>query len=232
VGFRTPHSARAYIHAAALFICQDYKIRCQRRARAHKIALLDETREIDLCSRMAAFFGPVAHLAAQGSKDVDLIVTGPTIRAEVKYFNSAQQFSGPISRDWTWLLSTANTNDEFDRRVWAVFWPSSELFRFTQCLSVPKSHGNNYSHSDYAPFLPFAEPEMPENGVNQRLRFRKPPRTSLIVIGGKKVRVDVVGFHSDPLWCAVYSRVVGESGIKKENHFTADDNAIQLGPPA
>jgi len=212
-----------------MFVCQDYKIRCQRRARNDKIAILTDTREIDLCSRLASFFGPVAHLAAQGTDDIDLVIDAPTIRAEVKYFKPTRAFSGQITHDWEWLLATSNTNKEFKKRVWAVFWPSADLFTFPGCLTVTKGHGTQFSPKDFAPFLPYAEAEMPKNGNNQRLRFKKPPQKSLITIpGGKRVRVDIVGFHGDPLWCAIYSRVVGASGIPLEHQFPVNDTPIQL----
>jgi hypothetical protein len=235
VGYKTPHTAREFLLAGALFICHDYKIRCQRRSVALKKELLRQTREIDLCARLAGFFGPTAQIAAQGmtgKKKVDLVVNGPTIRAEVKYFKDAQSFDGKIKRDWEWMLATANTNKEFDKRCWVVFWPSAaaDMFTFTNCLSVPKSHGAQYACSDYAPFIPFVEPFLPPNGNLQHLRFRVPPRESLIKIpGGKKVRVDIVGDTTDPLWCSIYSRMPpGETHITEANQYTASPEPILL----
>jgi len=235
MSYTTPHSAREFLFAGALFICHDYKLRCQRRAVKHKKELMRGTREIDLCAKLGVFFGPTAQIAAQGMRGndaIDLAVSGPTIRAEVKYFNDQQSFSGKLARDWDWLLSTSNANQEFSRRAWVVFWPSSAngMFTFTNCLSVPKSHGTQYSHKDYPPFLPYAEPEMPANGVNQRLTFRTPPRKSLIKFThGKKVRVDIVGEITDPLWCAIYTRLPpGETNIPLTAQFDTDDAPIVL----
>ena len=229
MAYSTPHDARTYLFGVALFICHDFKLQCMRRSKKAKKDLLSETREIDLCARMASFFGPSAHLAAQGTDNVDLQIDGPTIRTEVKYFKKAQQFVGKLRKDWDRPLAISNTNSEFSKRAWVVFWPSTKSFTFTNCLSVPKSHGAQYSYADYAPFLPYAEPELPPHGNNQRLKFRAPPRSSLVVIpGGKKVRVDIVGRISDPLWCAIYTRVVGATGIPQADHFRTDDAPIQL----
>jgi hypothetical protein len=213
MSYTTPHSVHEYLSAACLAINHDYIIRCQRRSIADKKALLTEAREIDLCARLGSFFGPVAHLAAQGQVGpnvIDLQITAPTIRAEVKYFRPPARAWDQLTHDWDWLLATSNNGEEFRKRAWVVFWPStsSGMFTFTNCLSVPKSHGTQYSSQDFAPFTPYAEPEMPPNGVNQRLRFRVPSRVSVIDMpDGKAVRVDIVGACTHPLWAAVYTRL-------------------------
>jgi hypothetical protein len=212
MGYSTPHEAREYFAAAALFICHDYVIRCQRRQTKDKKLLLKSAAEIDLCARLAAPFGPTTSLAAQGklqSNSIDLIVSAPRLRAEVKYFRPPARNWSQVKKDWTWLLSCTSAGGEFKKRAWVVFWPSVELYAFTNCLSVPKTHGTQYSLLDFAPFAAYAEPEVPANGTNQRLRFKQPERTSILSLpGGKAVRVEVVGNISDPLWCAVYSRCV------------------------
>jgi len=214
MAYSTPHDVRDFLIAASLRINHDFVIRCQRRAVADKKQILESVREIDLCAQLADFFGPVAHLAAQSptAGAIDLEVDGPTIRAEVKYFRPpARNFSDRIKRDWDWLLSTTNNGKEFDKRAWVVFWPSVsvDMFSFTNCLSVPRSHGAQYSLADYAPFVSYAEPEMPAKGVNQRLKFKdEVPSSHLIFVpDGKRVRCDIVGSPNHALWCAVYTRV-------------------------
>lgn len=242
MAYITPHDVREYLFAATLRICHDYIIRCQRRSVAQKKELLKSTLEIDLCGRLADFFGPVAHLAAQGADPgnaIDLKIDAPIIRAEVKYFRSpSRAWTGKLKRDWTWLLNTANNGDEFRKRAWVVFWPSasSDMFTFTNCLSVPKSHGASYSLEDFAPFVPYAEPEIPANGENQRLKFRaEPPQSALIFMPhGKRVRCDVVGSHHHPLWCAIYTRVApGDvAGLAALPRFHINNDPIVLPPPA
>lgn len=211
MAYSTPHHAREFLLAASLAVVHDFTLRCQRRSVADKKALLASTREIDLCSRLASFFGPVAHLAAQGTNDIDLVVAGPTIRAEVKYFRPPARQWASLRDDWDWLLAVPNANDEFRKRAWVVFWPSvaSGMYTFTNCLSVTRSHGPQFSLDDFAPFAPYAEPEMPANGQNQRLRFKEPDRLAILQIpNGKRVRVDIVGSHTSPLWCAIYTRTL------------------------
>lgn len=55
-------------------------------------------------------------------------------------------------------------------------------------------------------------------------------RVSIVKIpGGKKVRVDIVGDITDPLWCAVYTRMPpGATHIPAADQFDADDVPIVL----
>ena len=166
---------------------------------------------------MSSFFGSAGHLAAQGTTDVDLIVKGPTIRAEVKFLappssNWLGVGSAGVKADWDWLLDCANNGDEFRKRAWVVFWPSTSLHKFTQCLTVSRGAGTQFSLLDFAPFAPYAEPEMPANGINQRLIFKTPSKLSLLALpGGKRVRVDIVGGTRAPVWAAVYTRTVPDA---------------------
>jgi hypothetical protein len=236
MAYSTPHDVRDYLIAASLCINHDFVIRCQRRSVAQKKQLLESVREIDLYARLAEFIGPVAHLAAQSAAPgaIDLEVDGPTIRAEVKYFRPpARNFSDNIKRDWDWLLNTSNNGNEFNKRTWVVFWPSAsaDMFSFTNCLSVPRSHGAQYSLADFAPFVSYAEPEMPPHGVNQRLRFKSDvPASHLIFVpDGKRVRCDVVGSPHHALWCAVYTLApadVQALGALPRTHI--DDAPIQI----
>lgn len=214
MSYSSPHHVRDFLFASCLQIVHDYQIRCQRRTEKDKKAILAGVREIDLCARLSSFFGPVANLAAQGTDDVDLIVKGPTIRAEVKYLAPPAiswlgvNNSGVIA-DWNWLLNCANVGDEFKKRAWIVFWPSISLYKFTHCLSVTRSHGAQFANCDFAPFTPYVEPEMPPHGANQRLKFKIPNTLSILALpGGKRVRVDIVGGVHAPIWAAIYTRTL------------------------
>jgi hypothetical protein len=207
MAYRTPHAPREYISSSCLAVCHSFVIRCQRRSAQHKGELLRRTREIDLCAGISSFFGPVAKLAAQGTNDIDLIIGGPTIAAEVKYFRPPAKNWTNIRDDWDWLVDV-NAANEVRRRIWIAFWPSTEMFKFTNCLSVAKGHVHQYSLLDFAPFVPYAEPARPGKATNQFLKFKTPSRKSVLYLpGGRKVQVDIVGDTVHPLWCAVYSRV-------------------------
>lgn len=220
MAYSAPHAVREYLAAACLGISHQYVVHCQRRTSGDKRRILLDLREIDLCALIARFFGASGHLAAQGvaaENAADIEVDGPTIRAEVKYFRPSGTSKGQtqarawgqLDGDWKWLLSATNNGGEFGKRAWVVFWPSISIFRFTHCLSVPKSHGAQYCRADFAPFVPYAVPELPANGVNQRLVFRaEPDRTSVIQIpNGKRVRCDLIGYAEHPIWAAVYTRI-------------------------
>lgn len=211
MAYHSPHHAREFLVAASLAVVHDYALRCQRRTVSDKKELLANTREIDLCSRLASFFGPVAHLAAQGTRDIDLVVAGPTIRAEIKYFRPPAGQWVSLRKDWDWLLDVPSANDEFRKRAWVVFWPSAsaKMYKFTNCISVTRSHGNQFSLEDFAPFAPYTEPVLPLNGEKQRLRFKEPDRLTILQMPhGKRVRVDIVGAQTGPLWCAIYTRTL------------------------
>jgi hypothetical protein len=230
MGYTSPHPARDYLIGASLFINHDYIVRTQFRTDTQKKALVRSTREIDLCARLASFFGPTAHLAAQGTNAIDLVVRGPTIRAEVKYVRPKASAWAEVVKDWNWLLSANNVGEEFKKRAWVVFFPSIDLYRLTECISVPKNQGTQYSLEDYAPFTPFAEPEMPPNGSNQRLRYKTPNRTSIIFVpGGRRVRVDIVGTIQDPIWCAIYTRVTpNESSFLSSQEIRISTSPITI----
>ncbi|MGH7983511.1 MAG: hypothetical protein ACREFF_10275 [Candidatus Udaeobacter sp.] len=215
MSYSTSHEIHEYLKAASLAVCHEYKLLCQRRSEEAKRQILLETREIDLCMRIARYFGASAHLAAQGTNDIDIIVDGPTIRAEVKYFPSpARAWSEQVNRkDWDWLLATSNTNREFNKRVWIAFFPSTAFRKFTSCVSVTRGHNDRFSLLDFAPFAPFVEPELPPHGVNQRLRYKPVAqilRMSTIQLpGGKRVLARIVGDFTHPLWSVVYTRIAG-----------------------
>lgn len=170
---------------------------------------MEQTREIDLCAKLANFFGPNGYLAAQGTNQIDLKIKGPTLQAEVKYFRPPAKQWTAINDDWNWLINIENTNNNFNKNAWLVFFPSISLYSFPNCLSVTRSNGTRFSLNDYAPFAPFVIPENTKNGVNEKLRWSKTPdQVSIIALyGGKKIRVDIVGSNSHPVWCAIYSRL-------------------------
>jgi hypothetical protein len=83
---------------------------------------------------------------------------------------------------------------------------------------------------DFAPFSPYAEPELPANGANQRLKFKTPPRASLLSMPqGKRVRVDIIGARTDPLWCCIYTRVTpDEATTGGLSPIQITNNAIEI----
>jgi hypothetical protein len=211
MAYTTPHHVREYLKAACLGVCHEYVFRCLGKTQAWKRQLIEKTTEVDLQARVGAFFGAAALLSAQGRSIRDLIVEAPTIRAEVKFFRPPAQAWANLQGDWEWLLSVTNNGREFRKRAWVVFWPGKPVAKFTSCLAVTKSQGNNFALADYAPFSPYVEPVMPQNGVNQRLAFKSdnqiPRWTLLRLANGKRVLVEIVGSVNHPVWCAIYSRL-------------------------
>ncbi|MEQ1503196.1 MAG: hypothetical protein ABMB14_13245 [Myxococcota bacterium] len=221
MGYTSPHDGREYLVAACLQVNHDHVIRCQARSNKWKKAYLGSTREIDLCAGVKESFGPSAHLGAQSSKSlVDLDIRGPTIKAEVKYLRGRHAWTSivkgnekGIKKDWTWLLGGTNTNDEFLKRAWIVFWPAISLFSFNECMSITRAHGTRYDLADIAPFIPITVRSINPTSGNQELAFvTSPSRVSLLVVGGKRVRVDLVGGVGHPVWCAIYTRVTSAQG--------------------
>jgi len=200
-----------YLLGACLRVNHDYCVRCQRRSEKDRRAILKSTKEIDLCAMLAAYFGSTCHLAAQSrSPEKDLVNDAPKFRVEVKYIHPERTSWLEVKADWDWLLATSNNGDEFRKRALVLFWPSISLYRFTNCLSVQRSKGVNYSDMDYAPFAPYVEIEQPPHGVNQRLKFKKPDQQlgiGLQLPGGKRVRVDIAGRTTHPIWTAIYTRL-------------------------
>lgn len=216
----SPHRAADYIAAASLRVIHEFSSRARYRSVNWQKNELTRLREIDICAGLAQFFGPSSRLAAQGiggPDGIDLVVRGPTIRCEVKYFRPrARQWAGQITRDWEWLLGAQNVGHEFRKRCWVVFWPSTRLFNFTQCLGIPlQDSSRQYAPADYLPFLPYAEPVVGPYAVNERLQFRVPDlgaRRECVIrmFGGRCVRLRVVGDFTFPLWAVVYERIVGD----------------------
>jgi hypothetical protein len=241
MAYVTPHPLIDYLSAATLRINHEYVLHCQRRSDAQKRKIVLDLREIDLCARISDYFGRVGHLAAQGvhnTQAADIEISGPTIRCEVKYFRPSVRTKslnpknwGQLQRDWHWLLGPTNTGGEFNKRAWVVFWPTTSLYKFTTCLTVTRSHGTRFSVDDFAPFCPYVEPEYPKNGVNQRLTFKpKPFRESLIDLGnGKRVRCNLIGATTNPIWAAIYTRVTPSQAQSMScNTVTVNGDAIDI----
>lgn len=234
MSYTSPHDVREFLFASCLQIVHDFQIRSQRRTDADKRKILGAIREIDLCASLSSFFGPTGHLAAQGTNDVDLIVSGPTIRTEVKFLappasNWLTPGSAGVKADWDWLLACANVGDEFKKRAWVIFWPSTHLCKFTQCLTVSRSMGTQFSLQDFAPFAPYAEPEMPPKGEKQRLKFKTPPKLSVLELpGGKRVRVDIVGDSKALIWAAIYTRTVLNASPEENACSPIQINALPI----
>lgn len=230
MSYSTTHEVHEYLKGACLSVCHEYVLRCQHRTERHKREILIKTREIDLCAQIAAYFGSAAHLAAQGTNDKDIIVDGPTIRAEVKYFPSPARAWNDLHGDWDWLLATSSANKEFSKRAWVVFFPSILLRTFPSCVSISRSHNDRFSSLDFAPFAPFVEPEMPPHGVNQRLRYKtveQIPRVSVIQLpGGKRVLAQTAGDFTHPLWAMIYTRVPAVPAAVAPPTIAITDNAL------
>ena len=179
---------------------------------------------------MVPFFGATAHLAAQGTHDIDFIVYGPTIRAEVKYFPSPARAWANNRDDWDDLLAINNVGNEFAKRAWILFLPSISFRRFANCVSVPKSHGTRFSSRDFAPFSPFVDAVMPVQGINQQLRYKpvgQVPRNSIIQMpGGRRVLAQLVGSLTHPLWAVIYTRVVGIPQAPQPVVIPINDDAV------
>ncbi len=242
MAYSTPHPLIDYLSAATLRVNHEYVLHCQRRSEADKRKLILDAREIDLCARTSDFFGRVGRLAAQGvrnTQSADIEILGPTIRCEVKYFRPSRGTKnnliprnwGQLRRDWDWLLAPTNNGGEFNKRAWIVFWPSTSLYKFTTCITVTRSHGARFAISDFAPFCPYVKPENPATGVNQRIGFKSDPlRLSLIDLGnGKRVRCDLIGATTNPVWAAIYTRVTpGQAQGMACTTIAINDDPVQI----
>lgn len=232
MAYTTEHHAREWLGAAALMVCHDYNLRCQYLPTQYKQQLLSEAFEIDLHARLASFFGPAATIAANGQEELDVVVSAPTLNAEVKYLMAKRNgYKDQIAdKDWAWLLGYTSANSNFERNAWVVFLPSVDLYSVTECISVPKGHGQQYSLQDFAPLCPFVEPCKYASSESHKLVWRSSiERLQAIVLpGGKAVRVDLIGSPNDYLWAMVYTRIVGEEGrtLPGVKVWDVDDTAI------
>ena len=234
MAYTTPHHAREWFFAASLQVCHEYAVRAQYRPKDQIKAFLEESKEIDLHWRLAAFFGTAVNVSANGPSEIDVVVNAPRLDAEVKYLVPGRSQQAGVQKDWDWLLGLSNVNQNFTTSAWVVFFPTIDYYDFTECHSVKKPISAEYDWGDIAPFLPIAEPFMPPQGTMQKLKWRSHiERVNVIrLAGGKKVRTDIVGDPKDPLWAAVYTRITPSE--YKAGSWPADirttDKTVQTGP--
>jgi hypothetical protein len=210
MSYSSPHAVREFLVSACLFVNHDFCLRCQRRTEKDRRKIIASTYEIDLCARIASLLGTSCSLAAQGRAARDLVNSAPVFDVEAKYLFNHRNPWEKVKGDWDWLLARSNTNRDFQKRAIIYFWPSTTLYTLTSCVTVPLGHGQQYSKNCFAPFLPYSEAEMPANGNYQRLRFNDIESQGpfgIQVPGGKRVRLDLVGARTHPIWCAVYTRM-------------------------
>lgn len=214
MSYSTPHQAHEYLKSACMSIVHDYILACQRKSIAEKEGIVLLKREIDLTARLALYFGPEASLAAQGTSALDLVISSPTIRAEVKFLRRKPGGKQPVNlwnakkgpkHDWQWLLNLKNTGDTFKKSCLIFFLPSKGLLDFAEVCDL-KPSGAKYTKQEVAPFLRLVRPN-PAN-PKQLIYRDKYPRDLLIRMGGKViVRRQVVGSTSNPIWALIFSRV-------------------------
>ena len=58
IAYSTPHVVCEHLFSVALDVCHQYVLTFQRLTVADKKRHLEQTREIDLCAKLADFFGP------------------------------------------------------------------------------------------------------------------------------------------------------------------------------
>ncbi|CAG0978810.1 hypothetical protein PHYC_01651 [Phycisphaerales bacterium] len=212
MAYTTEHHAREWFGAAALMVCHDYNLRCQYLPEDKVRKLLEATYEIDVHARLASFFGPAATIAAQGRGELDVVVSTPPLRAEVKYLmlKPPVYVAGIKEKDWPSLLAVDPANGGFAQFAWVVFCPSARLYPVTRHISVPKA-GNRYSLANFAPLSPVVEPIMYRSSDNCKLEWRaNSERVHVIHLpDGKCVRVDLIGSLTDFLWALVFTRLDG-----------------------
>lgn len=204
MGYTTPHSGREYLKAAALRVCHDYMLRSQYRSPETKRDLLKETREIDFCAQLGWFFGTSAFLAAQGTSEEDLIVEGPTLKCEVKFLRPPARAWETIEKDWVWLLSLTGVNDEFAKNGFIIFWPGTDLHPQEKCVNVPTEADGTYSTSKIAAMLPLVD--VSGSTLTWKAEAQVLRESFIIMPGGKRIRCDIIGTPSHPVWACLYTR--------------------------
>lgn len=216
--------------AAALAVVHQFTLACQRKQVEEKKELLLQKREIDFNARLAMFFGTEASISAQGVKDSDLRIKSPTIVAELKYCrpNKAQtqpvnSCSQVIDKDWKWLLRINAAGEAFKKSAWVVFFPSIKLFDFHQCFQIPNERLQNglLQFQDYAPFVGLVSPMAQ---YPSRLEYIQQPWARDVVLRragvGSPIRVrrQIIGNRTQPIWGLVFSRV-GSVAIRALQHL-------------
>lgn len=214
MSYKSPHHAHEFLKAACLTIVHEYTLACQRKTEAERRKIILSKREVDLQSRLAIHFGPEASLAAQGTSALDLSISSPRIRAEVKYLRRKPGGRQPVNlwnankgvgHDWRWFLNLSGNGDNFRKTCLVFFFPSKNLLTFDQVCDL-KPAGTSFQRTDYAPFLGLVGPD-PKNSALLKYR-NKPLQDLLIRLGGKViVRRQMIGYLSQPIWALIYSRV-------------------------
>jgi hypothetical protein len=214
MSYSTPHHAHEYLKSACLSIVHEYTLACQRKSNSERRKIVLLKQEIDLCARLAMHFGPEAGLAAQGSSGLDLVISSPTLRAEVKYLRRKPGGKQPVNlwnakkgvkHDWDWLLSLKNVGDAFKKTCLVFFLPSQSMLQFHEVCDV-KASGAHYLKADYAPFVRLVRPD--KVNPNRLVYQSKYPHDLLIRMGGKViVRRQLVGSTASPIWALIYTRV-------------------------
>lgn len=214
MSYSTPHHAHEYLKSACLSVVHEYTLACQRKSMKERRKIVLLKREIDLCARLALHFGPEAGLAAQGTSDLDLVISSPTLRAEVKFLRRKPDGKQPINlwnakkgvkHDWDWFLALRNTGDTFKKTCLVFFLPGQSLLPFHEICNL-RSAGAVYVKADYAPFVRLVRPD--KNNPKRLIYQTKYPHDLLIRMGGKViVRRQLVGSLASPIWALIYSRV-------------------------
>lgn len=224
MSYSTPHHAHEFLKAACISIVHEYTLACQRKSLTERRKIVLLKREIDLTARLVLQFGPEAALAAQGTSDLDLVITSPTLRAEVKYLRRKPDGKQPVNlwnakkgvkHDWDWLLSLKNTGDTFKKTCLVFFLPGQSILQFHEVCDV-KPAGTTFKPADVVPFARLVRPDKTDP---RKLVYRsKYPHDLLIRIGKKViVRRQVVGSIASPVWALIYSRV----GTNEYNALTS-----------
>ncbi len=225
MSYKTPHHAHEFLKAACMTIVHEYTLACQRKTEDERRKIVLLKREVDLQSRLVVHFGPEASLAAQGTSALDLSISSPIIRAEVKYLRRKPDGKQPVNlwnakkgvrHDWEWLLNLSSAGEAFKKTCLVFFLPSKSFLEFHEVCDL-KPAGTSYIPMDYAPFVRLVRPD---SANKLKLVYRdKSPTDLLIRMGGKViVRRQMIGFPSQPIWALVYSRV-GTHEYANLTHF-------------
>ncbi len=214
MSYSTPHSAHEWFKAAAMHVCHHYRLLGLRENAVQRKPVLRRLLEIDLCSKMSAFFGAETYLGAQGNNNRDLDVRSPRLDAEVKYFGpnlKPSWASGSLQKDWNWLKVNL-PNQSYSKAAFIVFWPSTQFFLFTDCLSLPKpaGHQTKYKLETMSPFACFTIGEDRPAPAKQKLVFDTNNlcrRAYLQYAHNVTILYEMVALPTDMLWATIYSRV-------------------------
>jgi len=233
MSYSTPHHVRDYAIGATLAINHAYSVQCNRRTEEDRRSILSDTREIDLCARLSTYFGFSSRLNAQGRDEADVVTAAPPFEIEVKYLFPGRTNWGELSADWDWLRTLTNNGGVFRRRALIWFWPSIELYRITQCISVTRDRPSAFSERCLAPLWPFVNVELPPHGANQRLVFAEPDHQGphgVQLPNGRRFCIDIVGSVTHPLWASVYTRLTPKeyAELPEDRRVTLDSTAFDL----